>query len=65
MTWKSKRKANIDWRSFLTKEEAAIVARVDALDAERDKLSAEMQLIRNRAINRAKYEARSEGAKRK
>jgi hypothetical protein len=63
MTWKSKRKATIDWRAYLTKEEAATVARYDAVNVERASLSAQMMLIRNRAINRAKYRAKAEGAK--
>ena len=63
MAWKSKRKATIDWRSCLTKEEAATVARYDAVNAERLTLSAQVILIRNRAINRFKYQAKSDALK--
>lgn len=55
MNWAPKRPKH-DWRAYLTKEEARLVARYDELEAERSALAAEMQTIRNRAIQRAKYD---------
>lgn len=64
MAWKSKREARVDWRARLTQEEAEIVARYDAAETERSALAGEMQLIRNRAIQRIRYERSTEKRKR-
>jgi hypothetical protein len=58
--------AKWDWRSFLSVEEAAVIARSDAalvrLEKARQRyeqrFGRERQLIVNRAIQRAKYDAR-------
>lgn len=64
--WKP-RDAMWDWRSFLTEDEAAIIARSDR-SAERierarklheERFGRARQLIVNRAIHRAKYAERS------
>ena len=65
MAWKPKRQARLDWRSYLTAEEAAIVARYDAAEAARAELAKDMQMIRNRAIQRVRYDERGRGKKRK
>ena len=63
--WKSRRKATIDWRSWLTEEEAAIVDRYYEADAVRRELSPQLAAIRNRAINRAKYRLAKQATGRK
>lgn len=55
----SKRPPKWDWRAFLTEEEAAQVARADAAKAEWRRLQALRAGIQNRAIQRAKYAART------
>ena len=56
MTWKPvKRKWN--WRLYLTAEEKALVAKADKLAAELRALQGQKNMIMNRAIQRAKYEA--------
>ena len=56
MAWKpAKRKW--DWRQYLTVEEKALVTRADKLSAELKALQGQKNLIMNRAIQRAKYEA--------
>ncbi len=59
MVWKP-RASKWNWRQFLTPEEKAIVAKVDKLDRELKALRGEKNLIMNRAIQRAKFEARQQ-----
>lgn len=60
MVWKpAKRAKKYEWRDFLTAEEKATIARVDKLEAELRELRGHKNLIMNRAIHRAKYEAQS------
>lgn len=65
MAWKPKRK-KWDWRKHLTAEEAGIIREWDAHQKEMESrhksmknMAADVNLIRNRAIQRAKYEARA------
>lgn len=46
-----------DWRSFLTDEEARILAAADAAKAEWQRLNESRAGITNRAIQRAKHHA--------
>ena len=58
MTYK-RREPKWDWRSFLTVEEKAILQTADEAKAVWLKLNKERAGITNRAIQRAKYAARS------
>ena len=58
MVWKpTKRPKKYEWRNFLTAEEKAAIAKIDKLEAELRALRGNKNLIMNRAIQRAKYEA--------
>lgn len=58
MVWKpAKRVTKYDWRKYLTVEERALVAKADKLEAELRELRGHKNLIMNRAIQRARYEA--------
>lgn len=58
MVWKpAKRPKKYEWRNFLTAEEKATIAKADKLAAELRALRGHTNLIMNRAIQRAKYEA--------
>ena len=59
MVWKP-RASKWNWRQYLTAEEKAVVAKVDKLDREIKALRGEKNLIMNRAIQRAKFEARQQ-----
>ena len=70
MAWKPKHR-KYDWRDYLTPEEAQAVGRLEdqirALDdalARRAELVAEIGPYRNRAVQRARYEAGLKGRKR-
>lgn len=54
-----KQKPKWDWRSFLTQEEMAVLRAADQAKAAWLKLNKERAGITNRAIQRAKYAARS------
>jgi hypothetical protein len=64
MTWKPREK-KWDWRAFLTPDEKRVIAECDAALTEIRKLrgkynrdlAGKRQIISNRAIQRAKYEA--------
>lgn len=62
MAWE-KRPQKHSWREHLTKEEAAELADIDRdaekIDGDRRHLTARRNLIVNRAIQRAKYSART------
>lgn len=53
------RKPKWDWRRFLTVEEKATLAAADRAKSEWQKLNRERAGITNRAIQRAKYAART------
>lgn len=53
-----KRKPKWDWRSFLTSEEKAVLSAADKAKKAWLKLNKERASITNRAIQRAKYDAR-------
>jgi hypothetical protein len=58
MVWKpTRRPKKYEWRNFLTAEEKATIAKIDKLEAELRALRGNKNLIMNRAIQRAKYEA--------
>lgn len=54
-----KRRSKWDWRSFLTADELAVLAAVDEAKKTWQKLNKERAGITNRAIQRAKYAAKS------
>ena len=54
-----KRKPKWDWRSFLTADERAVLAAADKAKKSWLKLNKERAGITNRAIQRAKYAAKS------
>lgn len=54
-----KRKAKWPWRDYLTSSEREILAKADLAKAEWLKLNRERAAITNRAIQRAKYHART------
>ncbi|MEM1274463.1 MAG: hypothetical protein AAGF88_11640 [Pseudomonadota bacterium] len=54
-----RKKPKWPWRDFLTAAEAKTLADADEAKAEWQKLNAERAAITNRAIQRAKYHARS------
>lgn len=54
-----KRKPKWDWRSFLTADEKAVLAAADKAKKSWLKLNKERASITNRAIQRAKYAAKS------
>jgi hypothetical protein len=54
-----KQKPKWDWRDFLTAEEKAVLVTADRAKAAWLKLNKERAGITNRAIQRAKYAARS------
>lgn len=58
MTWKP-RKPKWDWRAYLTAEERAILAAADKAKVAWQELNKQRAGIANRAIQRAKYDARS------
>lgn len=53
-----KKKPKWNWRAYLTAEELAVLAAADKAKATWLKLNKERAGITNRAIQRAKYEAR-------
>mgnify|MGYP001616449059 CR=1 FL=1 len=61
MTWADQRQKN-DWRSCLTKAEASIVSSIESkledIDATRQRLLRERQLIQNRATVRYKRQVK-------
>ncbi len=55
-----KRKPKWDWRSYLTADELAVLAKADKAKAAWLKLNKERAGITNRAIQRAKYAAHTQ-----
>lgn len=58
-------KSDSRWRSWLTEEEAARVAEIDAAEEALKPLRIERQMIANRAVQRARYEERKRREKAK
>lgn len=59
MVWKP-RASKWNWRQYLTPEEKQFISKIDKLDKELRSLRGEKNMIMNRAIQRAKFEARQQ-----